>query len=91
MSEVIAVEIVGIFALMFGGIVAVVMWFTHATEKEEQKRKIAEKKIEVYDKHFTEMVRIECPYCGTLYSSGIAKCPRCGAETGKMRFPKMPE
>lgn len=91
MSEMIAVEIVGIFSVMFIGIVVATLWFTHASSKEESKRELAKQKMDVYDKHFTEMVRIECPYCQTLYSSSLSKCPRCGADTGKMRFPKMPE
>jgi hypothetical protein len=91
LSAIIAVEIVGIFALMFVGIVVAVLWFTHSSSKIESEKELKEKKIEIYDKHFTEMVRIECPYCGTLYPSDKSDCPNCGADTKKIRFPKMPE
>ena len=37
MSEIIAVQIVGIFALMFGGITIAALWFTHSSSKNESK------------------------------------------------------
>ncbi len=91
MSELIAVEIVGLFAVMFLGIVVVTLWFAHSSSKLENRKELQEKKMEIYDKHFSEMVRIECPYCRTLYSSGSSKCPNCGADTKKIIFPNMPE
>ena len=87
----IAVQIMGIFALMFGGITVAVLWFTHSSQKNKSKEALQKQKIEIYDKHFREMVRIECPYCRTLYSADMSKCPSCGAETKKIHFPKMPE
>jgi hypothetical protein len=89
MSE-IAVQVVGIFALMFGGITVSALWFTHSSEKNKSKETLQKQKMEIYDKHFSEMVRIECPYCRTLYTSNTPECPNCGAETRKILFPKMP-
>ena len=91
MSAFIAVEIVGIFAFMFIVIVIVTLWFTHATSKVESKKELQKKKMEILDKHFSEMVRIECPYCRTLYTLDRPKCPSCGADTKKIHFPTMPE
>jgi hypothetical protein len=76
---------------MFVGIVVVVVWFTHSSSKIESQTELQKKKMEIYDKHFTEMVRIECPYCRTLYTSNAPECPNCGAETRNILFPKMPE
>lgn len=84
-------EIVGIFAFMFVGIVVAALWFVHSSSKLENNKELQQKKMEIYDKHFTEMVRIECPYCKTLYSSDKSECPNCGADTKKIRFPRMPE
>jgi rubrerythrin len=91
MSEILAAQIVGIFAIMFLGIVIVVMWFTNANSKIESNKEIKKKQIEVIDRHFNDMVRIECPYCKTLYSSKINECPTCGANTKKIVFPNLPE
>ena len=91
MSATIAVQIVGLFAVMFVGIVVVVLWFTHSSSKIESQTELQKKKMDIYDKHFTDMVRIESPYCRTLYSSNTSECPNCGAETKKILFPKMPE
>ena len=91
MAEIIVVQIMGIFALMFGGITIAALWFTHSSSKNESKEALQKQKMEIYDKHFSEMVRIECPYCRTLYSADTSKCPRCGADTIKIHFPKMPE
>ena len=90
MSEIV-VQIMGIFALMFGGITVATLWFTHSSEKNKSKETLQKQKMEIYDKHFSEMVRIECPYCKTLYSANISKCPSCGADTKKILFPPMPE
>jgi uncharacterized paraquat-inducible protein A len=91
LSAIIAVEIISVFALMFVGIVIVVLWFTHSSSKIESKKELQKKKMEIYDKHFNEMVRIECPYCKTLYSSDKSECPNCRAETKKIIFPEIPE
>ena len=84
-------EIVGIFAAMFLGIVIVVLWFTHSSSKVESDKELKERKIEMIDKHFSEMVRIECPYCKTLYSSNRSNCPNCGADIKKIIFPEVLE
>ena len=91
MSAIIAVQIVAVFAVMFVGIVIAVLWYTHSSSKIESKKELQKKKMEIYDKHFNEMVRIECPYCQTLYSSNRLECPNCGADTKKIHFPKIPE
>jgi preprotein translocase subunit SecG len=49
MSEILAAQIVGIFAIMFLGIVIVVMWFTNANSKIESNKEIKKKQIEVID------------------------------------------
>ena len=90
MSDV-AVEIVGIFLFVFLGIVVTVMWFTHANMKLEQSKEIKVKKMEIIDKHFNEMVRIECPYCKSIYKMSESSCPSCGANTKKFLFPNRPE
>ena len=91
MSATIAVQIVGVFAIMFIGIVIVVLLFVHSSSKAESSTELQKKKIEVLDKHFNEMVRIECPYCKTLYSSDRSDCPNCGADTRRIKFPKISE
>lgn len=91
LSAIIAVEIVSVFAVMFVGIVIAVLWFSHSTSKIESKKELQKKKMEILDKHFNEMIRIECPYCRTLYSSDKSECPNCGADTKKIMFPEMPE
>jgi uncharacterized paraquat-inducible protein A len=91
LSATIAVQIVGVFAIMFVGIVIVVLLFVHSSSKVESSRELQKKKIEVLDKHFNEMVRIECPYCKTLYSSDRSDCPNCGADTRRIKFPKISE
>jgi hypothetical protein len=91
MSATVALEIVGVFAVMFVGIVVATLWFAHSHSKLQNRKELQEKKLEIYDKHFSEMVRIECPYCKTLFSSKISNCPNCGADTKKITFPDIPE
>ena len=81
LSATIAVQIVSVFAVMFVGIVIATLWFAHSSSKVESKKELQEKKMEIIDKHFNEMVRLECPYCRTLYSIDRPECPNCGAET----------
>lgn len=83
--------IVGIFALMFTGITVATLWFTHSSSKIESRKEIQKKKIEVIDKHFSDMLRIECPYCMTIYKPNESECPNCKATTKKLLFPEMPE
>jgi hypothetical protein len=91
LSGILALEIVAIFALMFIAITIATFWFVHSSEKIESKKELQKKKIEMIDKHFTEMVRIECPYCRTIYPSTELECPTCKANTKKIIFPEMPE
>lgn len=86
-----AVEIVAIFAFMFVGIVIATLWFTHSSTKITSKKELQKKQMEIIDKHFKEMMRIECPYCSTTYSPNKSDCPNCGANTQKILFPEMPE
>ena len=89
MSSLLALGIVSVFAIMFVGIVVAVMWFTHASSKVESKAEIQKKKMDLIDKHFNKIIRIECPYCRTIYSSNEAECPTCGASTKKILFPSI--
>ena len=98
MSGTIAVQIVSVFAIMFVGITVAALWFAHSSSKVESKNELKKNEIElkkkemdILDKHFQEIVRIECPYCKTLYSSSILDCPGCGANTKKIIFPEMPK
>ena len=85
-----AVEIVAIFALMFTGIAVAGFWFAHSTSKMENKREIQKKKIEVIDRHFREMMRVECPYCQVVYKPTESECPNCGAKPVKIHVPEIP-
>jgi uncharacterized paraquat-inducible protein A len=84
-------EIVAIFALMFTGVTVATLWFAHSSEKMKSKKEIQKKKIEVIDKHFHDMIRIECPYCKTIYKPDELECPNCKAKTKSILFPEMPE
>ena len=84
---------VGVFVLMFVVIVGAVLWFTRSASKLANRAidshtELQKKRMEIYNKHFTEMVRIECPYCRTLYAPVTTECPNCGAETKKDSFSK---
>jgi len=83
--------IVGIFALMFIGITIAALWFAYSSSKVQSKKELQKKKMDIIDKHFNEMVRIECPYCRTIYTSKEPECPNCGASTQKILFPEIPE
>ncbi len=91
LSAELAWAIVATFALMFVGITVAALWFTHSSEKIKSREEILKKKIDVVDKHFNEMLRIECPYCGTIYKTNEPECPKCKANTKKILFPEMPE
>ncbi len=86
-----AFEIVAIFALMFTGITVAALWFAHSSTKIRSKKEIQKKKIEVIDRHFNEMLRIECPYCKTIYKPSQPQCPNCSASIKELLFPEMPE
>ena len=91
MSGSIAVQIIGVFFGLFAVIVAVVLWFTRKMSKDRVDAEVRKKKLDVYDKHFGEMVRVECPYCKTLYPMDKEVCPNCGAQTQNIRYPNLPE
>ncbi|MEJ2280908.1 MAG: hypothetical protein P8X97_03200 [Candidatus Bathyarchaeota archaeon] len=59
----IAGEIILIFSTMFVIITVAAFWFTFAASKQKHKKELQEKKMDIIDKHFNDMVRIECPYC----------------------------
>ncbi len=86
-----AVEILAVFALMFTGITVATLWFAHSSSKMKSKQEIQERKIDVVDKHFNKMLRVECPYCRAIYKPSEPKCPNCSASIKKMLFPEMPE
>ena len=90
MSGEIAVQIIGVFFGLFAVIVALVLWFTRNMQRDKNISELKKKQIDVIDKHFNEIVRVECPYCKTLYQADKTSCPNCGAETKNIRF-KMPE
>jgi hypothetical protein len=87
----IALQIVGVFFGIFALIVIVVLRFTRGIAKDRNLSEIKKKQIDVIDKHFNEMIRVECPYCQTIYTIDKSSCPTCGADTKKIQFPKMPD
>ena len=91
MSDILAFQIVTVFAIMFIGVVVATLWFTHASSKVASRKELKEKQMEIIDKHFSEMIRIECPYCKTIYQSSQPECPGCRANTKRILFPEMPE
>ncbi len=90
MSGEVALQIIAVFFGIFAVIVVIVLWFTRSMAKDRTLSEIKKKQIEVVDKHFSEMVRVECPYCQTLYPLDKSSCPTCGADTKKIRFPQLP-
>ena len=83
-------EVLLIFALMFIAITVAALWFAFSASKLKHKKELQEKKLSIIDKHFNDMVRIECPYCRTIYSANKDECPNCKANTKKVLFPEMP-
>jgi uncharacterized OB-fold protein len=69
--------------------VLIVLVFTRGMAKDKDKMEIKKKELEIMDKHFSEMTRVECPYCQTVYATDKGSCPTCGAETKKILFPKL--
>ena len=86
----VAGEILLIISVMFVAITIVTFWFTFSTSKLKHKKELQEKKMDIIDKHFNEMIRIECPYCRTIYTANINECPNCRANTKKILFPEIP-
>jgi hypothetical protein len=86
----VAGEIILIFSAMFVVITIAGFWFAFSTSKLKHKKELQEKKMDIIDKHFNEMIRIECPYCKTIYAAKINECPNCKANTKNILFPKIP-
>ena len=84
-------QILAIIAFMFMGITIAALWFTYSSSKMKSKKELQKRKIEVIDRHFDKMLRIECPYCSTIYKPNEAECPNCRANTKKILYPEMPE
>jgi len=86
----IAGEIILIFSIMFIAITITVLWFAFSSSKLKHKKELQEKKMDIIDKHFNDMIRIECPYCRTIYTANRNECPNCRANTKKILFPEIP-
>lgn len=82
-------EILLIFSLMFIAITIATLWFAFSASKLKHKKELQEKKLNIIDKHFNTMIRIECPYCRTIYSTNRDECPNCKANTKNILFPEM--
>jgi hypothetical protein len=82
------------FFLIFGltaiALTIVAVLFVFSTTKLKSKKELQGKRMDIVDKHFNEMTRIECPYCKTLYDVNRLECPSCGAPTKKILFPDIP-
>jgi rubrerythrin len=83
-------EILLIISVMFIAITVAGLWFAFSASKLKHRKDLQEKKLEIFDKHFNTMIRIECPYCRTIYSTNKDECPNCRANTKKILFPEMP-
>ena len=90
MASSIAGEIILIFSVMFTIIAIAAFWFAFSTSKQKHKKELQEKKMDLIDKHFNDMIRIECPYCSTIYRVNVNECPNCKANTKKILFPEIP-
>ena len=85
----VAGEIILIFSTMFVIITIATFWFTFSASKLKHKKELQEKKMDIIDKHFNDMIRIECPYCRTVYTANLNECPNCKANTKKILFPEI--
>lgn len=90
MATSIAGEIILIFSIMFIIITIATLWFALKTSKLKSKKELQEKRMSIIDKHFNDMIRIECPYCRTIYFANRNECPNCRASTKKILFPEIP-
>ncbi len=79
-----------IFAVMSIALTVAAMLFVFKTTKLKSRKELQQKRMEIVDKHFNEMTRIECPYCKTLYNVDLRECPNCQAPTKKILFPEIP-
>ena len=86
----VAGEILLIISVMFVVITIAALWFTFSASKLKHKKELQEKKMDIIDKHFNDMIRIECPYCKTIYAANVNECPTCKANTKKILFPEIP-
>ena len=84
-----AVQILSIFSIMFIALTIAALWFAHSSSKMKSKQTLQEKKMEIIDKHFNAMIRIECPYCKTIYDAQKLECPNCKANTKNILFPEI--
>jgi len=91
MASSIAVEIILIFSTMFIAVTIAALWFAFSASKLKHKKELQEKRMSIIDKHFNDMLRIECPYCRTVYSANSDECPNCRANTKKILFPEIPK
>ena len=89
MTSSIAGEIILIFSVMFIIITIAALWFAFSTSKLKHRKELQEKKMDIIDKHFNDMIRIECPYCKTIYTANVNECPTCKANTKKILFPEI--
>ena len=89
MTSSIAGEIILIFSVMFIIITIAALWFAFSTSKLKHRKELQEKKMDIIDKHFNDMIRIECPYCKTIYTANLNECPNCKANTKKILFPEI--
>jgi signal transduction histidine kinase len=89
MSGTTATQIVLIFSIMFVVITIAALWFVLSTTKTKSIQKLKEKNMEIIDKHFNKMIRIECPYCKTIYDAQKLECPNCKANTKNILFPEI--
>ena len=83
-------EIMLIFSLMFIAITIAGLWFAFSASKLKHKKDLQEKRMDIIDRHFNAMIRIECPYCATIYTANSNECPNCKANTKKILFPQIP-
>jgi uncharacterized paraquat-inducible protein A len=78
-----------LFSVMAIVLTVAALFFVLKTTKLKNKKELQEKRMEIIDKHFSEMTRIECPYCKTLYSADSPECPNCKSPTKKILFPEI--
>ena len=90
MGSSIAGEIILILSVMFTIISIAAFWYAFLISKQKNKKELQEKKMNIIDKHFNDMIRIECPYCRTIYMANVNECPNCKADTKKILFPEIP-
>ncbi|MEJ2242056.1 MAG: hypothetical protein P8Y18_07940 [Candidatus Bathyarchaeota archaeon] len=86
----IAGEIILIFSAMFTVISIAAFWFAFKMSKQKSRQDLQAKRMDIIDKHFNAMIRIECPYCQTVYTANLIECPNCKANTKKILFPEIP-